>query len=73
MEVVPRAAAAPGWSAASVKLPRRAPAVAYVRDEGAHIAALLLATRAKEPSGELRGFCPLCPPVQANSLRAAAR
>lgn len=73
VEVAPRAAAAPGWGTAAVKLARRAPAVAYVRDEGAHIAALLHAGQATEPSGELRGFCPLSPPVQTHSLRAAAR
>lgn len=73
VEVVPRDAAAPGWGTATVKLPRRSPAVAYVRDEGAHIVALLLATQASEPSGELKGFCPLSPPAHAHSLRAAAR
>jgi phosphopantetheinyl transferase len=73
VEVAPRASPCAGWGVASVQLPRRSPATAFVRDEGIFVAALLLTTRTTEPSGELKGLDPLRAPTPSTSLRAAAR
>jgi phosphopantetheinyl transferase len=73
VEITPRASPASGWGTAEVRFPHKQPTLAFVRDEGPLIAALVLTTRASEPSGELRGFDPLSPPVNATSLRVAHR